>query len=121
MANKLVYEDVLDKFNARSIAGNAKGLFTAKLPQAGTSRSTVITASAATDGNLLPANATRSRYIIQNNGAAAIWIAYAGLATVGGLDCMQIGAGQFFAGDSDTTAISAISAAGSANVFVREW
>lgn len=98
--------------------GNTKGVFTTQSPQAGTDRSLAVATTAA---NILPANATRSRYILQNNGTTNIYIAWGITATVGGLSCMRIGPGQSYVGDSDTVAISAIAETSSCNVFAREW
>lgn len=98
--------------------GNIKGIWTTQSPQAGTARHAAVTTTAA---NVYPANTSRSRYFFQNNGAANIWVCYDGTAVVGALNCMKVGPGQSYAGDSDTTAISMIAETGSCNVYAREW
>lgn len=112
------YPYVFNGTNVDRMPGNTKGVFTTQSPQAGTDRSAAVTTTAA---NLLPANTTRSRYIIQNNGTANIFLAWGITATVNGLSCLKVGAGQTYVGDSDTVALSAIAETGTVNVFAREW
>jgi hypothetical protein len=99
--------------------GNSRVLFVGEPVVSATARSATV---AATSAVLIPANATRSKFIIQNDTTVDIWINLSGPAVAtAGAGNIKIAAGRYFELYGSTNAVNAIAASGTAPITAYEF
>lgn len=121
VASRALFTYTYDAPNDQWVAAGsvAQPTTTAGAGSAGTDRSASV---AITAGSLMPANASRVRLVIRNDGANAVWINLGGTATaVAGSGNFKIAAaGGHFTLDGYTGAVSAIAETAPVAVSARE-
>lgn len=114
------YDGATDQWVAlgTSAAGSSQ-VTTAGSGSTGTDRSATVATSS---GQLMAANANRTRLIVKNDGANAIWINLGGAAaaTAGGGNYKIASGGGFFELEGYTGAVAAIAETSAVNVSARE-
>jgi hypothetical protein len=99
--------------------GNAKGAFNVSPPLVSANLSKNVTAST----QLLPADSTRVRYVVQNNGTVNIQMTWGGGVTSGSVNNLILKPGEIYHGGADSELVAVMSADGTTScpVFCRSW